>query len=99
MDDSKQILNERYYATLTTVASETILQETPKRDLPSVTNILNVTMSAQSKMALEKWKKNMIEKLGEDGFNKYSKGIYKMTKLLYCLSCLRTQTIIINRSQ
>lgn len=82
MNDSKQNLNERYYETLTTVASETIVQETPKRDLPSVTNILNVTMSAQSKMALENWKKNMIEKLGEEGFNKYSKGIYKITKLV-----------------
>lgn len=76
VDDSKRCLNEEYYAmfTASSVSSETIIQEIPKRVLPSVTNILNVTMSEKSKAALENWKKNMIEKLGEDGFNKYSKG-------------------------
>lgn len=74
VDDSKQNLNEENYEKCTPVLSDTIVHETRKRDLPSVTNILNVTMSEQSKAALEKWKKNMIEKLGKDGFNEYSEG-------------------------
>lgn len=76
VDDSKRCLDEEYYVmfTASSVPSETVIQEMPKRVLPSVTNILNVTMSEKSKAALENWKKNMIEKLGEDGFNKYSKG-------------------------
>lgn len=74
MDDSKRRLNEEYFEKFAASAG-TILREAPKRaDLPSVTNILNVTMSEKSKAALENWKKNMIEKLGEDGFKKYSGG-------------------------
>ncbi|VVC40467.1 Mitochondrial genome maintenance exonuclease 1 [Cinara cedri] len=74
INDSKQYLNEKYYDKfIASESSEMIIQEIPNRVLPSVTNILNVTMSEKSKAALENWKKNMIEKLGEDGFNKYSK--------------------------
>lgn len=75
VNDSKQNLNQEYYRKLTAeTLPEIIIHETPKRDIPSVTNILNITMSEKSKAALENWKKSMIEKLGEDGFNKYSKG-------------------------
>lgn len=73
MDDSKQNLNEVYYEKII-VSSETTVVEVPKRHLPSVTNILNSTMSEKSKAALEAWKKNKIEELGEDGFNEYNKG-------------------------
>lgn len=73
VNDLKQNLNKEYYENFT-VSSETIVCATPKRDLPSVTNILNVTMSEKSRAALENWKIKMIEKLGIDGFNKYSKG-------------------------
>jgi len=75
VNDSKQNLSQEYYGKLTAeMPSEMIIHETPKRDIPSVTNILNTTMSEKSKAALENWKKSMIEKLGEDGFNKYSRG-------------------------
>lgn len=75
VNDSKQNLNQEYYGKLNAeMPSEIIIQETPKRDLPSVTNILNATMSAKSKAALENWKNSMIEKLGEAGFSKYSRG-------------------------
>lgn len=73
VNDLKQNLNEEYYKNFT-LSSETIVNATPKRDLPSVTNILNVSMSEKSRAALENWKISMIEKLGIDGFNKYSKG-------------------------
>lgn len=82
VDDSKKDLNEENYETFTTVSSDIIVHETPKRDIPSVTNILNVTMSEKSKAALENWKKNMIEKLGEDGFNEYSKGTIYIFKIV-----------------
>lgn len=76
VNDSKQNLNQEYYRKLIVERpSEMIIRETSKRgDIPSVTNILNTTMSEKSKAALENWKKSMIEKLGEDGFNKYSRG-------------------------
>lgn len=88
VDDSKQNLNEENYEKCIPVPSNTIVHETHKRDIPSVTNILNVTMSEKSKAALENWKMKMIEKLGEDGFNKYSKGkihIFKIVIQLFIL--------------
>ncbi|XP_012254436.2 mitochondrial genome maintenance exonuclease 1-like [Athalia rosae] len=44
-----------------------------KLAIPSVTRILNQTMSDASKLNLELWKKRMILELGEEGFQKYSK--------------------------
>lgn len=41
---------------------------------PSVTKILTHTMSPESKLALETWKKGMIEQLGQEGFDRYQKG-------------------------
>ncbi|XP_060835698.1 mitochondrial genome maintenance exonuclease 1-like [Rhopalosiphum padi] len=84
VNDSKQNLNQEYYEKLTVeIPSEMIIHETPKRDLPSVTNILNTTMSEKSKAALENWKKSMIEKLGEDGFNKYSRELMAMGSAMH----------------
>lgn len=81
VNETKQNLNKEYYEKFT-VTSE--IHEThktsSKSNLPSVTRILNATMSEQSKAALEKWKNSMIEKLGEDGFNRYSRG-----KSMYCI--------------
>lgn len=47
------------------------------RDLkiPSVTNILNETMSLEVKAILERWKKNIIDTYGETYFDTYRKGI------------------------
>jgi len=42
---------------------------------PSVTKILTQTMSPESKLALEEWKKRMIEQLGEHGFQMHQKGM------------------------
>ncbi|XP_039301319.1 mitochondrial genome maintenance exonuclease 1 [Nilaparvata lugens] len=41
--------------------------------LPSVGKILSETMPAAAKAALERWKKNMIDQLGEEGFQKLNK--------------------------
>ncbi|KAK6645348.1 hypothetical protein RUM43_001624 [Polyplax serrata] len=40
---------------------------------PSVSRILHETMSESSKLRLEEWNKQMVAKLGEEGFDKYSK--------------------------
>lgn len=80
VDDSKLDLNEEYYQKFAVAAchDEVIVRESPPKSaavvVPSVTSILNATMSEKSKAALEKWKRSMIEKLGEDGFNVYSRG-------------------------
>lgn len=82
VNETKQNLNEQFYEQFSTTVSEKVVHEVPKRsDLPSVTNILNVTMSEKSKAALERWKKNMIEKLGEDGFAEYSRGKIRVLKI------------------
>lgn len=44
-------------------------------NIPSVTNILNETMSLKAKANLERWKKNMIDTFGETEFDTYQKGI------------------------
>ncbi|XP_041351861.1 uncharacterized protein LOC121370598 [Gigantopelta aegis] len=41
------------------------------RSLPSVSAILNKTQSELSRFFLERWKQQMVKKLGEDGFKKY----------------------------
>lgn len=95
VDGLKKSLNAENYKTFSSVSFETTVQETPKRDLPSVTKILNVTMSEKSRLILENWKKGMIKKLGEDGFNKYTKGIVQFlsmihifeVKICYCFTC------------
>lgn len=43
--------------------------------IPTVTHILSETMSPEVKIALERWKKNMIDIYGEEYFKSYCKGI------------------------
>ncbi|XP_076246992.1 uncharacterized protein LOC143186974 [Calliopsis andreniformis] len=54
--------------------------------IPSVTRILQNTMSEASKQALEQWKKNMIEKLGLEQFDIYCKELLKNGRLFH--SCI-----------
>ncbi|CAG2171252.1 unnamed protein product [Oppiella nova] len=50
---------------------------------PSVTTILSSTMSVQSVVALDKWKKLKTSQLGEKGFRDYQKNILSRGKLLH----------------
>ena len=42
--------------------------------LPSVTSILSKTMSPEARFFLDRWEKEMIAELGEEGFAKYKQG-------------------------
>lgn len=46
------------------------------KKLPSVRKIIEETMPSERKTILNTWKKKMISKLGEDGFEKYRQGKY-----------------------
>lgn len=50
---------------------------------PSVTTVLSSTMSPQSLVALEKWKKLKVAQLGEDGFKSYQQNILNRGKSLH----------------
>lgn len=62
-------------AELTDVLSISVKNDLKTIRFPSVTRILTHTMSPESKQALEMWKERMIEKLGQEGFDKYQRGI------------------------
>lgn len=46
---------------------------------PAVTYILNETKSKTAKLLLEQWKRNLIAKLGIEGFETYQKSTYTIT--------------------
>ncbi|XP_050523451.1 mitochondrial genome maintenance exonuclease 1 isoform X3 [Daktulosphaira vitifoliae] len=71
VNNLKPKLLEKNYHSLSLVY-DTTREEISKIKFPSVTNVLNATMPEKSKIALEKWKKSMIDKLGEEEFNKYT---------------------------
>ncbi|MCI4376669.1 hypothetical protein PGIGA_G00191010 [Pangasianodon gigas] len=51
--------------------------------IPSVTKILQKTMSAQQAFYLERWKKRKIAELGVEGFKEYSNNLFTQGKLLH----------------
>ena len=57
-----------------TLESGAIKSKDPENfDIPSVTRVLQETMSINSRIALEQWKKNMINKLGVEQFDIFCK--------------------------
>lgn len=59
---------------------------------PSVTRILNATMSDASRTALEKWKKKLVAELGEEGFEEFHRG--KQSLRVY--NCVLSDTAFFN---
>ncbi|KAK3866389.1 hypothetical protein Pcinc_028077 [Petrolisthes cinctipes] len=57
--------------------------------LPSVRKILDATMPAANRIALEKWKVKMIKQLGEEGFEQYRKGLLDRGNLLH--GCIHSE--------
>ena len=88
-DDSKRLLDKllMFPMFVPTVDSHFQVEEftdLPHKDIiagplkgyvPSVSKVINETMSPETRFFLERWEKEMIEKLGEEGFRQYKKGL------------------------
>ena len=56
--------------------SDKVMSLDKKASLPSVSKVIEKSRPPESQAMLDRWKKKMIEKLGEEGFALYQKGTF-----------------------
>lgn len=65
--------------------------------VPSVTRVLQQTLSADQLFYLDRWKRRMIEELGEEGFKLYSQGeLCLRLETNVCTADDRTENVVVS---
>ncbi|XP_060781507.1 mitochondrial genome maintenance exonuclease 1 [Neoarius graeffei] len=81
LNDAKRVLDgENVEGSMTRISLQ---RDAEHASIPSVTRILQKTMSAQKAFYLERWKKRKIAELGEEGFKEYSNNLFTQGRLLH----------------